>query len=144
MARIFKIAILLIAGLNLSSCNESPKVDFHSYEELSGYAFIDNGWIPEILNDDASGILETYDIASNHLYGKFDFKNRTKYDSIIKSYIIVDRDSLLEKIEKIKKPRCPEWFISKEDITNDKYIVAKNKDFYLMMDKEANRIYYLR
>jgi hypothetical protein len=100
--------------------------------------------ITEILNDDASAIQETYDIASNHLYGKFDFKNRTKYDSIIKSYIVVRRDSLLEKIEKINRPRCPEWFISKEDITNDKYIIVKNKDFYLMMDKEANRIYYLR
>jgi hypothetical protein len=45
MARIISIAILLIAGFGLSSYNESPKVDFHSYEELSGYDFITNGWI---------------------------------------------------------------------------------------------------
>lgn len=144
IAKIIKIAIVLITGLCLSSCNESPHVDFHSYQELSEYDFIINGWIPEIMNDDAHLIQETYDMNSNHLYGKFDFKDRTKYDSIIKSYITVGSDSLLEKIESIKRPRCPEWFISKKDITKDKYIISKHNDFYLIMEKEANRIYFLR
>jgi len=144
MVKINKIALFLIVWFSLSSCNESPQVDFHSYQELAEYDFIINGWFPEILGDDASGILETYDNQNRHLFGKFDFKRRPEYESAVKSYLIAEKDSLFERIENISKPRYPKWFIPKEDLTDDKYIIAKHDNFYLILEKKSNRIYYLR
>lgn len=126
------------------SCNESPQVDFHSYQELSEYNFISNGWIPEVLGTDAYSIQETYDINNHHLFGKFDFKYRSNYDSIMKSYPMLEEDSLLKKIEEIKKPRYPAWFVPKEDLKKDNYMMVKYKDFFVIMEKRTNRIYYLR
>ena len=90
MERVIKIASLMIVWLCLSSCYESPHIDFHSYQELSEYNFISNGWIPEVVGNDAYSIQETYDVNNNHLFGKFDFKDRPKYDSIIKNYLIAE------------------------------------------------------
>jgi hypothetical protein len=144
MVRKIKITIFLTACLCLYSCNESPHIDFHSYQELSEYDFIRKGWFPEILKDDAFSIKESYDVNNKHLFGKFDFKNRPRYDSIFNSYLIVEKDSLLEKIEDIHKPRCPKWFVPKEYLTEDKYLIRRYNDFYLIMEKKANRIYFLR
>lgn len=144
MERTIKIALGMIVWLCLSSCNESPQVDFYSYHELSEYNFISNGWIPEVVGNDACNIRETYDINNSHLFGKFDFKDRPKYDSIIKSYLVVEKDSVLARIEKINKPRYPKWFISKEDLTNGNYIMLKYENFILIMEKKVNKIYYLR
>ena len=144
MVKISKIALFLIVWFCFSSCNESPRVDFHSYQELAEYDFIINGWIPEILGDDASGIVETYDNQNRHLFGKFDFKRRPEYELAVRSYIKAEKDSLLERIEKIDKPRYPKWFVPKADLTGDKYILAKHNNFYLILDKKSNRIFYLR
>jgi hypothetical protein len=144
MAIITRIALLLSACLSLYSCSESPHIDFHSYQELCEYEFIQNGWFPELLSEDASGIQETYDVNNKHLYGKFDFKNRPNYDSIMNNYSSVAKDSLIGRIEKIRKPRCPKWFIPMKDLTNNNYIIAEHNNFYLIMDKKANRIYYVR
>jgi hypothetical protein len=113
MERTIRILSFMIVWLSLFSCNESPQIDFHSYQELAEYNFICNGWIPEVLGNDAYSIHETYDVNSNHLFGKFDFKLRPTYDSIIKNYQLVEEDSLLERIKKIKRPRYPSWFIQK-------------------------------
>lgn len=144
MERTIKIVLGMIVCLCLSSCSESPQVDFYSYQELSEYNFINNGWIPEIVGNDAYAIRETYDINNNHLFGKFDFKYRPKYDSITKSYLVMKKDSVLARVEKINKPRYPKWFIPKEDLTKGNYILLKYGDFYLIMEKKINRIYYLR
>ena len=136
--------MFLIGCFCLSTCNESPQVDFHSFQELAEYDFISNGWFPEILGDDASGIQETYDNQNKHLFGKFDFRSRPEYESVIKSYLIAEKDSLFERIEKINKPRYPKWFIPKADLTCDKYIIAKHDNFYLILEKKSNRIFYLR
>ena len=144
MERVIKIASLMIVWLCLFSCYESPHIDFHSYQELSEYNFISNGWIPEVIGNDAYSIQETYDVNNKHLFGKFDFKDRPKYDSIIKNYLIAEEDSLLIRIKEINKPRCPEWFIPKENLTKDKCVMVKVENFYLIMEKKRNRIYYLR
>jgi len=144
MKKIINATFLLTALFCLSSCNESPYVIFHTYQELSEYDFISQGRIPEIVNDDAVEIRETYDIAKNHIFGSFDFVRRTEYDSVIKCYSTGDKDSLIKRIEEINKPRYPKWFIPIEALTGGQYIIAKHKDFYLMMDKNANRIFFLR
>lgn len=139
-----KKASLILVCFFLLSCYESPQVDFHSYQELSEYNFIGNGWFPEILGKDAYGIQETYDSNNHHLFGKFDFTFRSGYDSIMKSYPVLEEDSLLKRIEEIKKPHCPAWFISKEELVNNHYIRVKHNNFYLVMNKKVNRIYFLR
>lgn len=139
-----KIAVLLTTCLSFSSCNESPYVIFHSYQELSEYDFISQGRIPEIVNDDAIEIRETYDITNNHIFGSFDFIHRPEYDSVINGYSKGDKGSLLKRIEDISKPRYPKWFIPKEDINGGKYIIANHKGFFLMLDRNVNRIYFLR
>jgi hypothetical protein len=144
MERLIKSVSLSIVCLCFSSCYESRHVDFHSYQELAEYSFISDGWIPEVMGQDACDIQETYDINNNHLFGKFDFKNRPVYDSIFKSCVVVREDSLLAKIDAIRKPRCPEWFISKERLGRSNYLMVKQQDFYLIMEKSRNRIYYLR
>jgi hypothetical protein len=144
MERTSRILFILIVWLSVLSCHESPHVDFHSYQELAEYNFIGNGWIPEILGKDAVGIQETYDVNNTHLFGKFDFKFRLTYDSIIKKYQPVTQDSLLEQIKKIKMPRYPAWFIQKNDLKKENFVLAKNKEFYIIMEKKTNRIYYLR
>ena len=144
MAKVIKIAAVLGVWLWLTSCNESPYVEFHSYQELNEYEFFSNGWFPEILREDAFGIQETYDVTNKHLFGKFDFKRRTACDSILANYRIVEKDSLVDRIEKINKPRYPQWFIRKEEFGNDRCIFVKHKDFFLIVEKEANRIYFVR
>lgn len=138
------IAILAITWLLLFSCNESPSIDFHSYQELSGYSFIQNGWFPEILKGDAYSIKETYDVNNKHVFGKFEFSDRTKYDSIICTYSIVERDTLLAKIDEIDKPLYPEWFITKSDLDKGNYTSVKHMDLYLIIEKGINRIYFIR
>ena len=142
--KIFKLAFLFTVCLCFSSCNESPYVIFHTYQELSEYDFISEGRIPEILDVDAIEIRETYDITNKHIFGSFDFIRRPKYDSVIMSYPTGDKSSLLKMIKEIKKPRYPKWFIPEEDIIRGQYIIAKQKDFYLLMDKKVDRIYFLR
>lgn len=144
MIRFTKITTLLGIWLWLTSCNESPYVEFHSYQELTEYNFFSNGWFPEILKEDAFGIQETYDVTSKHVFGKFDFKQRPDYDSIITNYRIVKKDSLLDQIGKINKPRYPQWFIQKEKLANNRCLFVKHHDFYLIVEKEANRIYFIR
>lgn len=142
--RFIKIAALVGLSLWVTSCSESPYVEFHSYQELNEYNFFSNGWFPEILREDAFGIQETYDVTSKHAFGKFDFKQRPDYDSIITSYQTVEKDSLLDRIEKTNKPRYPQWFIQKEEFANDRCIFLKDNDFYLIVKKESNRFYFFR
>lgn len=140
----FKLKILAIIWLFLFSCNESPNIDFHSYQELSEYNFIRDGWFPEILKADAYNIRETYDVNNKHVFGKFEFSDKTKYDSIIRTYSKADMDALFVRIDKIDKPSYPEWFISKSDLNKGNYTLVEQMDFYLIMLKETNKIYYLR
>ena len=144
MKRSIKTASIIIVLLSLFSCNWSPQIDFQSYKELSGYDFIDNGWFPEILGNDSYNILETYDLYNNHSYGKFDFKQRSLYDSIIRNYQRVKVDTLLSVMNKIRKPRYPSWFIQKAEVTGSNYVLAKQNNFYLLMEKKTNRIYFFR
>ena len=144
MKRTIQTTLLILFLQCLVSCSESPHIDFHSYQELSGYNFIGNGWFPEILGRDAINIQATYDMATHHVYGKFDFKNRASYDSIIQRYHLVRTDSILAMITEIRKPRYPSWFIPKEEITDSNYVVATHEDFYLLMDKKRNNIYFVR
>ena len=144
MKRTIQIALLILFLQCIGSCTESPHIDFHSYQELSGYNFIGNGWFPEILGKDAGSIQATYDVATHHVYGKFDFTDRATYDSIIQGYHRVRKDSLLTTIKEIRKPRYPAWFIPGKDITNGNYVVATDAGFYLLMDKKRNCIYFVR
>jgi len=144
MERMLKITTWILVLISLSSCYESPHIDFHSFQELSEYNFIRNGWIPEAVGNDAINIQETYEVANHHVFGKFDFKFRSTYDSIIQSYEHVEKDSLLARIEEIHKLRYPAWFIPKADLTTNNYRIAKHKNFYLILDRKINRIYYLR
>jgi len=144
MGRKITLATLILVWFCLSSCYESPHIDFHSYQELSEYDFIRNGWIPDVVGIDATNIQETYDNTNHQVFGKFDFKNRPLYDSIIKSYNPVETDLLISRIKEIKKPRYPSWFILLQDITRDNCMIAKHDNFYLIMDKKVNRIYFLR
>lgn len=139
-----KTVSLSIVLICFSSCYESRHVDFHSYKELAEYSFINDGWIPEVMGQDACAIQETYDVNNNHLFGKFDFKNRLVYDSVFRTCVAVREDSLLAKIEQINKPRCPKWFIPKERLIKSNYLMVKHQNFYLIMEKKGNRIYYLR
>jgi len=139
-----KTITFLIICFFLYSCNESSHIDFHSYQELSEYDFINNGWFPEILKDDAYMIQETFDYNNKHLFGKFDFKNRSNYDSIIHTYLLADRDSLINHIGKINNPNYPDWFVPKENINKNNFILAKENDFFIIMERKANRIYFLR
>jgi len=140
-----KVTGVLIVWLFAASCNSgSPFVEFHSYQELSEYDFIKNDWFPEILNDDATAIQETYDVYTKHLFGSFDFNRRFEYDSIFKSYAVATSDSLFKRLENIEKPRYPKWFIPLENLSKGNFVVAKHNDFYLIMDKNTNRVYFLR
>ena len=144
MKRTIQSTILILFLQCFVSCTESPHIDFHSYQELSGYNFIRNGWIPEILGNDACNIQATYNVASQHVFGKFYFTNRIAYDSILRNYHVPGKDSLLARIGEIRKPRFPEWFIPKESITESNYVMAKYGNFYLLMDKKDNSIYFVR
>lgn len=144
MKKNIKTALLLSACLWFTSCNESPYVVFHTYQELTGYDFIGEGRIPEIVNENAVEIRETYNIVNKHIFGSFDFIHRPEYDSVIMSYDTGDIDSLLKRIEETGSPRYPKWFIPKENLTGGHYIIARHEGFYLMMDKKVNRIYFLR
>jgi len=144
MERTIKIITAILIWLSLSACYESPHIDFHSFQELSEYNFIRNGWIPEVVGTDAYNIQETYDVGNHHVFGKFDFKYRSTYDSIIQSYDRVEKDSLLGRIEKIHKPRYQKWFIPKTDLAGGNYVITKHDNFYLILDTKINRIYYLR
>lgn len=143
MPKPFKIASILFVYLCIS-CSESPYVEFHSYQELSEYEFFSHGWFPEILSEDAFAIQETYDISSRHVFGKFDFKHRATCDSSITNYEIVTKKALLGRIEKIDRPDFPEWFLSTENIDTTQYLLKTHNDFYLIVSKTANRIYFLR
>jgi len=138
------IGLFLAAWLPIFSCNESPHIDFHSYEELSNYEFIQNGWFPEMLNHDALDIRETYDVNNKHLFGKFDFKNRQNYDSIIAGYSVVEKDSMIKRIKEIKSPLLPEWFMHPKDLIDNKFVFIAHNKFYLIIEKEKNRIYFFR
>jgi len=144
MKRTIQTALLILFLQCLGSCTESPHIDFHSYQELSGYNFIGDGWFPQILGKDAINIQATYDVATHHVFGKFDFTDRSAYDSIIQGYHIVRIDSLLATIKEIRKPRYPAWFIPKEDITEGNYTMATYESFYLLIDKKRNCIYFVR
>ena len=144
MKRTIKTAFIVIVCLCIFSCNESPQIDFQSYQELSGYNFISNGWFPEILGTDSYNILETYDLNNNHAFGKFEFKQRPVYDSIIKNYRLVKAETLMSSLNMIGKPLYPAWFIPKAEVSGLNYVIVKQNTFYLLMEKKANRIYFFR
>lgn len=144
MQRVIKITPFITLWLWIASCNQSPQIDFHSYQELSEYSYIGNGWIPEILGEDAYGIQETYDIYNNHLFGKFDFTNRTIYDSIINTYQPMKLDSIVARINTIDRPRCPDWFIEIDNLSTTKQKMVKHDNFFLIMMEGQNRIYFVR
>lgn len=139
-----KITILSVICVFLFSCNESPHVDFHSYQELSLYGFFDKEWLPEILGADLTHVQQTYDVNNKHLFGEFEFTDRERYDSIVETYDKVEIDTLINRMEQINKPIAPDWFISKRDLVKGNYIFVKHQEFYLILEKEANRIYYMR
>ncbi len=142
MPRLLKLPIFLL--LFLFACSESPEVDFHSYHELMEYEFFSNGWFPRILKEDAFAIKETYDVGSRHAFGQFEFKQRELYEAELSKCQSVTSGSLLDKIESVKRPALPKWFAQKDNITNGKYLLVKNGDFYLIAEKNANRIYFFR
>ena len=144
MKRTIKTYSLMIVCLCLFSCNESPQIDFQSYQELSGYNFISNGWFPDILGADSYNILETYDLNNRDAFGKFNFKQRAVYDSIIRNYQSVKADSLLSRLNKIGKPGYPSWFIPKAEVSDRNYILAKQNNFWLLMDRKSNRIFFFK
>lgn len=144
MQKVIKITTLISLWLSHASCNQSPQIDFHSYQELSEYSYISNGWIPEILGSDVYGIQETYDIYNSHLYGKFDFTNRQRYDSIISTYPTIEPDSIIARINAIKRPQSPNWFIEIDYLSATKQKMVKHENFYLILEMSQNRIYFVR
>lgn len=136
--------VLLAILLSLTSCNGSPIVVFHSYDELTDYPFFDADWVPEIVRDDITDIRETYAVDNGHVFGRFDFINRNVYDSIFVQYQEANPDSLLLKINSIKRPKYPKWYIPKQELVSGKYQMAKQKGFYLLLARKENRIYFLK
>lgn len=144
MPKLLKLSFFLILFLSFSGCNESPYVEFYSYHELLEYDFFSHGWFPGILKEDAFGIKETYDITNRHAFGKFEFKQRDLYEPDFKTCRSVPADSLLGKIEEIKRPSFPKWFVPKENIAKSQYLLLKYNDFFLIVEKNTNCIYFLR
>ncbi len=144
MLKLIKLSFFLILFLSFSGCSESPYVEFYSYHELMEYNFFSHGWFPGILKEDAFGIKETYDVTSRHAFGKFEFRQRDLYEPDFKICRSVPADSLLSKIEEIERPSFPRWFIPKGDITKSQYLLLKDKDFFLIVEKNTNCIYFLR
>lgn len=144
MPNLLKIPIVLLLFLGLSSCSESPEVEFYSYHELMEYEFFSHGWFPGILKGDAFAIKETYDVGSRHAFGRFEFKQRKLYEAELRKCQPVDLGLLLDKIKKIKRPALPKWFAQKGNLTKDKYLLLRYDDFYLIAEKNANRIYFFR
>lgn len=140
----YKLPSLLILFLCLSACSGSPYVEFFSYRELTEYAFFSHGWFPGILKEDAFSIKETYDVTSRHAFGKFKFKQRELYEAELSKCQLVASGLLHDKIEEIKKPALPQWFVPKDSIVNGHYLLVKYNDFYLLAEKNANRIYFFR
>ena len=139
-----KLPSFLILFLCLSACSESPYVEFYSYHELMEYEFFSHGWFPGILKEDAFAIKETYDVASRHAFGQFEFRRRELYEAELKNCRMVPADSLLAKIEEIERPAFPGWFVEKRNIEKGQYILMKYDDFYLIAEKNANRIHFFR
>jgi len=144
MSKLFKIAIILFVWLCFPGCNESPYVEFYSYHELMEYDFFSHGWFPGILKEDAFGIKETYDVTSRHAFGKFEFKQQDLYETDFKTCRTIPADSLLGKIEEIERPFFPKWFISRDSIAKGHYLLLKYNDFFLIVEKNTNCIYFLR
>jgi len=144
MPKFLKLSFFLSLFLCLSGCNESPVVEFYSYHELMEYEFFSHGWFPEILKEDAFAIKETYDVTSRHAFGQFEFKQRELYEADLKNCPPVTAALLVEKIGKIERPSLPKWFVSKDSITKGNYLLVRYSDFYLVAEKNANRIYFFR
>lgn len=144
MPNLHKFPSFLLLFFCLSSCSESPYVEFYSYHELMEYEFFSHGWFPEILKEDAFAIKETYDVTSRHAFGQFEFKRRELYEVELKNYPSVSANLLLEKINKIERPTFPDWFVEKESIAKGQYLLVKSGDFYLIAEKTTNRIYFFR
>ena len=144
MLKLLKLSFFLGLFLCLSGCTESPYVEFYSYHELMEYDFFSHCWFPGILKEDAFGIKETYDVTSRHAFGKFEFKQRDLYEPDFKTCRSVPADSLLSKIEEIERPSFPKWFIPKGNIEKSRYLIVKDKDFFLIVEKDTNCIYFLR
>ncbi len=144
MPKLLKITFSVILFLCLSGCNESPVVEFYSYQELMEYEFFSHGWFPGILKEDAFGIKETYDVTSRRAFGQFEFKQRELYEADLKDCPPVAIGLLLEKIGKIERPALPKWFVPKDSIAKGYYLLVKHGDFYLIVAKNTNRIYFFR
>lgn len=144
MPKLLKIFSILILILCLSACSESPYVEFYSYHELMEYEFFSHGWFPGILKEDAFAIKETYDVGSRHAFGQFEFKRRNLYEAELKNCRLVPADSLLTIIAEIERPVVPQRFATTENIAKGQYILVKYDDFYLIAEKNANRIYFVR
>ncbi len=137
-------ALILCLFLSLSGCSESPYVEFYSYHELMEYEFFSHGWFPGILKEDAFAIKETYDVGSQHAFGQFEFKKLELYEAELSKCLPVVSGLVLDKIEKIKRPALPKWFVPKDSIANGKYLLLQQGDFYLITEKNAYRIYFFR
>jgi len=108
------------------------------------YEFFSHGWFPGILKEDAFAIKETYDVANRHAFGQFEFKQRKLYEAELKACRLVPADSLLATMEKIERPVVPQWFATTKNIAKGQYILMKYDDFYLIAEKNANRIHFVR
>lgn len=100
--------------------------------------------VPRDIKGGCFAIKETYDVGSRHAFGRFEFKQREFYENELKTCQLVSATLLLGKIESIEQPAFPKWFVSKENIKNGQYLLARYDDFYLIVEKNANRIYFLR
>jgi hypothetical protein len=144
MLKVLTPIFLFFILLSLTGCNDTPMVVFHSYDELTDYPFFGSIWVPEIVQEDITDIRETYAVENGHVFGRLDFTRRPVYDSIFGQYGVASQDSLLVKINSIKRPKYPEWFIPEKELFAGKYLIATHQGFYLMMARTENRIYFLK
>lgn len=140
----FKAGLLLLAVACLASCKESPVVDFHSYEELLEYPYYSNGWYPDIARDDLFDIRETYDTYNKHVIGRYEFKIRPRYDSMVAHFAAASKEEALKKLAEIDHPQYPAWLDDIKNLNTDKYRFFKQGDFYLLMDKKENRFIFFK
>lgn len=144
MLKVSAPILLFFIQLIISGCNDTPMVVFHSYDELTDYPFFGSSWVPEIVQEDITDIRETYAVENGHVFGRLDFTRRPVYDSIFSGYSTANQDSLLAKINSIKRPEYPDWFIPEKEITSGKYSLARHKGFYLFLHRTENRMYFLK
>jgi len=140
MRRLTFISIIIFLLGQLSSCSDNFESKFKTYDELLKSGYLENGWIPKSIPTDSKDIRETHNLDINRVFGRFEFENEIRTDTIARQ---IEIEEIISEIKTINRPARPSWFPDNDELLQKGTINFQQGDFYILIDNKAKTGYFI-